>query len=172
MTRDHRVHNSPPLGSILNWLTPHIRILLFITNYYNFILPSVNTRKSPKLSIPLIILGVILWRCQYLDVEWRGDRRNGTDFKGCVRGQIGEISTHLPGGDWGKSRRPQVRIAGVPAEIQTEHIPSSSLECYRYARSQHSSLEGFWQKCHMPLWDLRFSWWWILNCGLLWSCSL
>jgi hypothetical protein len=32
--------------------------------------------------------------------------------------------------DWGKSRKTSVRIAGIPVEIRTEHLPNTSLEIY------------------------------------------
>jgi hypothetical protein len=33
--------------------------------------------------------------------------------------------------DWGKPRRNLLRIAGVPAEIRTQHLRNASLERYR-----------------------------------------
>jgi hypothetical protein len=34
--------------------------------------------------------------------------------------------------DWENPRRSSVRVFGVLAESQTEHLPNTSLECYRY----------------------------------------
>jgi hypothetical protein len=44
-------------------------------------------------------------------------------------------STHSPGIYAQKiteSTKPSVKMAGVPTEIQTQHLGNASLECYRY----------------------------------------
>jgi hypothetical protein len=53
------------------------------------------------------------------------------DFKGDDRDLIEVLSRHLPGGTE-ENYETSVRIASVPAEIRTEHIPNTSLERYRY----------------------------------------
>jgi hypothetical protein len=61
--------------------------------------------------------------------------------------------------DWGKPWRLSVRIAGVPAKIQTEHLPNTSLEHYHYTNkldlwvSQHCFI-----KCRSQAVSCR--WWW------------
>jgi hypothetical protein len=43
------------------------------------------------------------------------------------------LLTHFFWMNWGKLRRPSVRVAVSPAGIRTKHLPNWSLERYRYA---------------------------------------
>jgi hypothetical protein len=55
----------------------------------------------------------------------------GRDLKGSGRGLFQELSRHLPGRTE-ENTKTSVRIAGVPAKIQTKDHPNTSLNRYSY----------------------------------------
>jgi hypothetical protein len=74
-------------------------------------------------------LWVILWRCQQLGYVESNDKKRewcvGRDLEGIRRGRI--LSRHLDEG----TEKISVRIAGIPAKLEPEHLVNTSQTHYR-----------------------------------------
>jgi hypothetical protein len=80
----------------------------------------------------MFFLWFILRSCQYLDFIVSRGRiiAVGKDLEGNCRGPIQVVFRNIPDGT--EKTTKILRIVGVPAEIRTEHLKNTNVECYRY----------------------------------------